>query len=73
MEDRFIVIAGHGDDELFIHTTFPGPQRSKRRIIVTVIFGAAGRSSKTGRARATDSMRLGEMLPAEDAAIWGLV
>lgn len=39
MDDRFIVISEHGDDELFIHPTFPDLHRSERRIIVTVIFG----------------------------------
>ena len=39
MEDRFIVISEHDEDELFIHPTFPSLQRSERRIIVTVIHG----------------------------------
>src|SRR6476469_6390667 len=39
MDDRFIIISEHGEDELFIHPTFPDLQRSERRIIVTVIFG----------------------------------
>jgi phenylpyruvate tautomerase PptA (4-oxalocrotonate tautomerase family) len=39
MDDRFIVISEHGEDELFIHPTFPDLQRSERRIVVTVIFG----------------------------------
>jgi len=39
MNDRFIVISEHGDDELFIHPTFPQLERSDRRIIVTVTFG----------------------------------
>ena len=39
MNDPFIVISEHGEDELFIHPTFPDLQRSERRIIVTVIFG----------------------------------
>jgi phenylpyruvate tautomerase PptA (4-oxalocrotonate tautomerase family) len=39
MDDRFIIISEHGEDELFIHPTFPNLQRSERRIIVTVIFG----------------------------------
>jgi phenylpyruvate tautomerase PptA (4-oxalocrotonate tautomerase family) len=37
--DRFIIISEHGEDELFIHPTFPDLRRSERRIIVTVIFG----------------------------------
>ncbi len=39
MDDRFIVISEHGEDELFIHPTFPQLERSDRRIIVTVTFG----------------------------------
>lgn len=39
MDDRFIIISEHGNDELFIHPTFPDLQRSERRIIVTVTFG----------------------------------
>ena len=39
MDDRFIIISEHGEDALFIHPTFPGLQRSERRIIVTVTFG----------------------------------
>jgi phenylpyruvate tautomerase PptA (4-oxalocrotonate tautomerase family) len=41
MDDRFIIISEHGEDELFIHPTFPGLQRSERRIIVTVTFGTS--------------------------------
>ena len=40
MQDRFIVISEHGEDELFIHPTFPNLQRSSRRIIVTLTLGA---------------------------------
>ncbi len=39
MDDRFIVISEHGEDELFIHPTFQQLKRSDRRIIVTVTFG----------------------------------
>ncbi len=39
MDDRFIVISEHNEDELFIHPTFPQLERSERRIIVTVTFG----------------------------------
>ena len=39
MEDRFVIISEHADDELFIHPTFPNLQRSDRRIFVTVTFG----------------------------------
>jgi phenylpyruvate tautomerase PptA (4-oxalocrotonate tautomerase family) len=39
MEDRFVVISEHREDELFIHATFPAQQRSDRRLIVTVTFG----------------------------------
>ncbi|OII21864.1 tautomerase family protein [Curtobacterium sp. MCBA15_013] len=38
MEDRFIVISEHGENELFIHPTFPNARRSKRSVIVTVTF-----------------------------------
>lgn len=38
-DDRFIIISEHGEDELFIHPTFPDLQRTPRRIIVTVMFG----------------------------------
>jgi len=41
MDDRFIIISEHGEDELFIHPTFPNLQRSERRIIVTVTFGTS--------------------------------
>jgi phenylpyruvate tautomerase PptA (4-oxalocrotonate tautomerase family) len=39
MDDRFVVISEHHDDELFIHPTFPDQKRSDRRLIVTVTFG----------------------------------
>ena len=39
MDDRFVIISEHGEDELFIHPTFPAQQRSDRRLIVTVTFG----------------------------------
>jgi phenylpyruvate tautomerase PptA (4-oxalocrotonate tautomerase family) len=39
MDDRFIIISEHGEDELFIHPTFPDLERTTRRIVVTVIFG----------------------------------
>ena len=30
MDDRFIIISEHGEDELFIHPTFPNLRRSGR-------------------------------------------
>ncbi|MEC3947970.1 tautomerase family protein [Sphingobium sp. HWE2-09] len=39
MDDRFVVISEHREDELFIHPTFPAHQRSDRALIVTVTFG----------------------------------
>lgn len=39
MDDRFVVISEHREEELFIHPTFPAQQRSDRRLIVTVTFG----------------------------------
>ncbi|MDE5445790.1 tautomerase family protein [Bradyrhizobium sp. CSA207] len=41
MDDRFIIISEHKEDELFIHPTFPGLQRSDKRMIVTVTFGVS--------------------------------
>jgi phenylpyruvate tautomerase PptA (4-oxalocrotonate tautomerase family) len=38
--DRFIMISEHGDDELFIHPTFMGMQRSDEAMIVNVLIGA---------------------------------
>ena len=39
MDDRILIISEHGEDELFIHPTFPDLERTTRRIVVTVIFG----------------------------------
>ncbi len=39
MDDRFVIISEHREDELFIHPTFPAQKRSDRRLIVTVTFG----------------------------------
>ena len=41
MEDRFIIITEHKEDELFIHPTFPGMNRTEKRMLVTVTFGAS--------------------------------
>lgn len=41
MDDRFVIISEHEDDEFFIHPTFPGMKRSARRMIVTVTIGAS--------------------------------
>ena len=39
MDDRFVIISEHLEDELFIHPTFPAQNRSDRRLLVTVTFG----------------------------------
>ena len=39
MDDRFVIISEHREDELFIHPTFPAQKRSDRRLIVAVTFG----------------------------------
>ena len=39
MDDRFVIISEHREDELFIHPTFPAQKRSDRSLIVTVTFG----------------------------------
>lgn len=39
MDDRFVIISEHREDELYIHPTFPAQERSGRRLIVTVTFG----------------------------------
>ena len=41
MDDRFVIISEHKDDELFIHPTFPDMKRSDKRMIVTVTIGAS--------------------------------
>jgi phenylpyruvate tautomerase PptA (4-oxalocrotonate tautomerase family) len=41
MDDRFVIISEHKDDELFIHPTFPDLKRSDKRMIVTVTFGTS--------------------------------
>ena len=35
MDDRFVIISEHQEDELFIHPTFPNMKRSDKRMIVT--------------------------------------
>ena len=49
MEDRFIVISEHGENELFIHPTFPDLRRSARAVIVTVTLGAGRTAEKKKR------------------------
>ncbi|MDF2043820.1 MULTISPECIES: tautomerase family protein [unclassified Pantoea] len=39
MEDRFIIITEHKEDEFFIHPTFPEMKRSEKRMLVTVTTG----------------------------------
>ncbi|MBI5278319.1 MAG: tautomerase family protein [Burkholderiales bacterium] len=41
MDDRFVIISEHKDDEFFIHPTFPGMARSDKRMVVTVTFGTS--------------------------------
>jgi phenylpyruvate tautomerase PptA (4-oxalocrotonate tautomerase family) len=41
MDDRFVIISEHKDDELYIHPTFPDMKRSDKRMIVTVTTGAS--------------------------------
>ncbi|OOR99184.1 tautomerase family protein [Haemophilus paracuniculus] len=36
MDDRFVVISEHKEDELFIHPTFPNMNRTDKRMVVTV-------------------------------------
>jgi phenylpyruvate tautomerase PptA (4-oxalocrotonate tautomerase family) len=41
MDDRFVIVSEHKDDEFFIHPTFPDLKRSDRAIIVTVTTGTS--------------------------------
>ena len=41
MDDRFVIISEHKDDEFFIHPTFPGMKRSDKPMIVTVTTGTS--------------------------------
>ena len=41
IEDRFIVISEHSEDEFFIHPPFPGMNRSEKRMLVEVTFGTS--------------------------------
>ena len=41
MDDRFIIISEHKEDEFFIHPTFPDVKSSDKPIIVTVTTGAS--------------------------------
>ncbi|TPQ34120.1 MULTISPECIES: tautomerase family protein [Cupriavidus] len=41
MDDRFVIISEHRDDEFFIHPTFPAMERSDKRMVVTVTFGTS--------------------------------
>jgi len=41
MDDRFVIISEHKDDEFFIHPTFPDMKRSDKRMIVTVTYGTS--------------------------------
>jgi len=41
MDDRFVIISEHKDDEFFIHPTFPNLKRSDKAIIVTVTAGTS--------------------------------
>lgn len=41
MDDRFIIISEHKEDEFFIHPTFPDLKRSDKHMVVTVTFGTS--------------------------------
>jgi phenylpyruvate tautomerase PptA (4-oxalocrotonate tautomerase family) len=41
MDDRFVIISEHREDEFFIHPTFPNVKRSDKRILVTVTTGTS--------------------------------
>jgi phenylpyruvate tautomerase PptA (4-oxalocrotonate tautomerase family) len=41
MDDRFVIISEHKDDEFFIHPTFPAMERSDKRMVITVTFGSS--------------------------------
>ena len=41
INDRFILITEHKEDEFFIHPTFPGMNRSEKRMLVEVTFGTS--------------------------------
>lgn len=41
MDDRFVIISEHKDDEFFIHPTFPAMERSDKRMVITVTFGTS--------------------------------
>jgi phenylpyruvate tautomerase PptA (4-oxalocrotonate tautomerase family) len=41
MDDRFVIISEHKDDEFFIHPTFPDMKRSDKRMLVTVTYGTS--------------------------------
>lgn len=49
MEDRFVVISEHGEDELYLHPTFPDLQRSARAAVITVTLGAGRTVEKKRR------------------------
>ncbi|WP_434460737.1 tautomerase family protein [Serratia plymuthica] len=49
--DRFVIITGHKEDELFIHPTFPDMKRSDKRTIVTVTFGSSRMAHKRSRSQ----------------------
>lgn len=38
--DRFIMISEHGDNELFLHPTFMGMERTEDAMFITVFIGA---------------------------------
>jgi len=39
MDDRFVIITEHKEDEFFIHPTFPDMKRSEKRMLITVTTG----------------------------------
>lgn len=41
MDDRFVIISEHKEDEFFIHPTFPNLNRTDKRLLVNVTAGAS--------------------------------
>lgn len=39
MDDRFVIIHEHNEENFFIHPTFPNMQRTDKRMLVTVDIG----------------------------------
>ena len=62
MDDRFVIISEHKDDEFFIHPTFPDLKRSDKSMIVTVTTGTSRTMEQNASSRSwspdTQSKRL---------------